>query len=827
MPVNCYSDVRHDREVHKLQNQINNCMRELRKFIFLPDNFVQELSSFTQPLEKYEHLWKADPETEIAEFMESEHSLMAFQAKFSYFEDLKSQLLQEPDRYIVGSLVIDTGTFKTTMLSKLAAFTKSYTAACIETYLSPIDKIYNDIEQNEVALKRNLVTLDDIAACMDTLRCLRETSIETDNSMMLIEDTYSVLHAHQLAVQKDMIDKVEAMRYNYDRLVANSNSVMDHILAIQGNYRDDLLANINEMKKDVAEFERDYDESGPMIPGVPPREASDRQILFKNRFDNLFRRYESYRRGEKLFGLEITEYPRLLQIGKELDLLQRLYGLYNEVNRTVTGYYEIVWSNVDMDQISEELNEFQNKCKRLPVALRNWNAYTELKKTIDDFNEMVPLLEMMTNKAMKARHWQRLTDLTNYIFDVESEEFTLKNMLDAPLLVVKEDVEDICISAVRETDIEAKLKSVANEWSAHELRTTNFKTRGELLLKGDVVSEINTCLEDSLMLLSSLMSNRYNVPFKRQIADWMTKLTTCSEVLENWIRVQNLWVYLEAVFVGGDIAKQLPAEAKRFQNIDKSWVKIMERARDNANVVQCCAADQSLTEILPRMLEQLEMCQKSLTGYLEKKRLSFPRFFFVSDPVLLEILGQSSDSHSIQAHLLSIFDNVAYAKFNEKNYDMIEEVYSQEDEQLVLDKPVRCEGHVEAWLMSLLLMVQHSLSTVIRKAYFAVCDPEFDLIEFLEEFIAQVGILGIQLIWTHDATEALREAKSDKQVMTRTNKSFLQLLNVLINQTTKDLDKYQRTKYETLITIHVHQRDIFDDMVSRYAILCSDEVCLI
>ena len=73
-----------------------------------------------------------------------------------------------------------------------------------------------------------------------------------------------------------------------------------------------------------------------MVEGIPPREASDRLNIFQSRFDELWRKFQTYSDGEDLFGLPVTDYGDLQRIRKELNLAQKLYGLYNAVMDIMT-----------------------------------------------------------------------------------------------------------------------------------------------------------------------------------------------------------------------------------------------------------------------------------------------------------------------------------------------------------------------------------------------------------------------------------------------------------------------------------------------------------
>ena len=360
---------------------------------------------------------------------------------------------------------------------------------------------------------------------------------------------------------------------------------------------------------DVAQFRSDFEANGPGVPGLPPQEANERLRKFQRLFEERERKWEAYVAGEQLFGLAVTQYPELERTKAELQLLDKLYNLYTNVLNTVVEFNEMQWTDVcgfndknesHISVMVKKLEEFQLACKKMPKELRAWDAYVELKKTVDDFLESLPLVEQLANPSLRPRHWKALEELTGKTLNVGSDSFKLKDLLDAGILEISDDVEEIAASAVKELAIEGKLNDIANDWVVRSLTFGAFKQRGNIVLNMGATAEMMEVLEESQMGLGSMLASRFVLPFKEMADEWVEKLSAISEILEQWTAVQAMWQYLEAVFTSGDIAKQLPQESKRFQGIDKNWVKIMSKGNEVPNVVNYIVGNDVLKQLCRR-----------------------------------------------------------------------------------------------------------------------------------------------------------------------------------------------------------------------------------
>lgn len=190
------------------------------------------------------------------------------------------------------------------------------------------------------------------------------------------------------------------------------------------------------------------------------------------------------------------------------------------------------------------------------------------------------------------------------------------------------------------------------------------------------------------------------------------------EVLEVWIQVQANYLYLEPIFHSEDITKKLPNEAMEFSMIDKTWRDTMNKVQQDTLVLHLKKI-KGVQENLEQSHETLERIQKSLNEYLETKRQYFPRFYFLSNEDLLEILGESKKPQKVQRHLKKCFEGineVVFKQYNlnkanqraagdfEESTDEIIAIVSRESERVDLVKsiyPHEYKGNVEQWLLEL------------------------------------------------------------------------------------------------------------------------------
>merc|ERR1712226_682564 len=89
------------------------------------------------------------------------------------------------------------------------------------------------------------------------------------------------------------------------------------------------------------------------------------------------------KKGEDLFGLQNQDYPSLDKTKKEIQNLNKLYHLYNQVIETTSQWEEQAWGDFDHNQIKdweEIILKYSDNCKRLPIDLKSWQAFKDLKE---------------------------------------------------------------------------------------------------------------------------------------------------------------------------------------------------------------------------------------------------------------------------------------------------------------------------------------------------------------------------------------------------------------------------------------------------------------
>lgn len=115
---------------------------------------------------------------------------------------------------------------------------------------------------------------------------------------------------------------------------------------------------------------------------------------------------------------------------------------------------------------------------------------------------------------------------------------------------------------------------------------------------------------------------------------------------------------LEPIFLASeDIRSQLPDDTKRFEKIDIEWKDMMREAQEDPSVVNACTFE-GREELLNNFFAEIELCEKALNEYLEQKKKMFPRFYFVSNQALLDILSNGNNPPKVDEYIGDCFDGM-------------------------------------------------------------------------------------------------------------------------------------------------------------------------
>uniref|UniRef100_A0A8D2L0F3 Dynein axonemal heavy chain 12 n=1 Tax=Varanus komodoensis TaxID=61221 RepID=A0A8D2L0F3_VARKO len=539
---------------------------------------------------------------------------------------------------------------------------------------------------------------------------------------------------------------------------------------------------------------------------------------------------------EKLLNWELTEYPDLETLKVNIEPYQKLFVFILKWQRTEKRWMDGAFLDLNGERMETEVDEFfreiyktlrffQQKLKKAEIEKKKSVRRAVVEERVDeekkdsptismcsavmeqikDFKENIPLVTILCNPGIRARHWKQMSEIVGYDLTPDSGS-TLRKVLKQNLNPYLEQFETISMGASKEFSLEKAMHTMMETWDTVSFQISLYRETGVSILSA--VDEIQTILDDQIVKTQTMRGSPFIKPFEKQIKEWEDRLIRIQETIDEWLKVQAQWLYLEPIFSSEDIMQQMPEEGRQFQTVDRYWRDIMKYCAKDPKVL----AATSLTGLLEKLQncnELLDKIMKGLNAYLEKKRLFFPRFFFLSNDEMLEILSETKDPLRVQPHLKKCFEGIAKLEFL-SNLD-IKSMYSTEGERVQFISTIstsEARGAVEKWLIQVEDIMLRSIQDVITRSRLAY--PERERKDWVREWPGQVVLCVSQMFWTSEVHEAIASGPQGLQKYYNT----LQLqLNDIVELVRGKLSKQTRTTLGALVTIDVHARDVVMEMI--------------
>lgn len=609
-----------------------------------------------------------------------------------------------------------------------------------------------------------------------------------------------------------------------DNLGRNLKIVEDQTDALRAK----ILAEDKVVNQRIHEVVVQWSEEKPVSGNIPPEKASSILKSFQTRLASLRGESEMVFKAKEALDLPGNLDHELPAILEEVHDFTSVWAALSTIWKSVNDLRDTLWTSVQPRKIRQSIDGLIKMTKEMPSRMRQYAAFEHVQSVLRQLLKVNPLLSDMKSEAVRERHWIRIFKALKPGTRYSQISLCLGDVWDLRLASSESVIRDVIAQAQGEMALEEFLKQVRETWQNYTLDLVNYQNKCRLIRGWD---DLFSKCSENLNSLQAMRHSPYYKEFEEEASSWEEKLNRVHVLFDIWIDVQRQWVYLEGVFTGNmDIRHLLPIESSRFQNINSEFFTVLKKVYKSPLVLDVLNIS-GVQKSLERLAELLHKIQKALGEYLERERISFPRFYFVGDEDLLEIIGNSNDTMRISKHFKKMFAGLAGLLMDQES--TITGFTSKEGEEVRLKKHVSLvkTPRINDWLAALENSMKHTLAELLGEAlatFQELCNtPIIDPTKFknyLFQYPAQVVVLAAQVVWSTSVDSALASGGDRLPNLFNLQVKILELLATMVLE---DLDQLTRKKCEHLITESVHQRDVVGKLVSSGAATSSHYLWLL